>query len=63
MISLNESVSVPYGSFDNCLQTREFTPLDTDVNEYKYYCSGIGLVLEVDVNTGARTELIEVVAP
>jgi hypothetical protein len=42
--------------------SQEFT-LDTDVNEYKYYCSGIGLVLEVDVNTGARIELIEVDAP
>lgn len=63
VVSLNESATVPYGSFDNCLQTREFTPLETSVNEYKYYAPGIGVVLEVDVKSGARTELIEVTMP
>lgn len=63
VVSLDESVTVPYGNFNNCLQTREFTPLAPEVNEYKYYCSGIGLVLEVDVKTGARTELVEVINP
>jgi hypothetical protein len=58
--SLNESVTVPYGSFDDCLQTREFSALEPGVSEYKYYALGIGLVLEVDVQSGARMELIEV---
>jgi hypothetical protein len=60
VISLSETVTVPYGSFNNCLKTREFTPLEPDVNEYKYYAPGIGLLLEVDIITGERTELIEV---
>ena len=63
VVSLNESVTVPYGSFDNCLQTRDFTPLESSVNEYKYYAPGIGLVLEVDVQSGTRMELIEVTTP
>ncbi len=63
LVSLSESVTVPYGSFDNCLQTRDFTPLEPNVNEYKYYAPGVGLVLEVDVQSGARTELIEVTTP
>lgn len=63
VVSLSESVTVPYGSFDNCLQTREFTPLEPDANEYKYYRSGVGLLLEVDVSSGARTELTEVTMP
>lgn len=63
VVSLSESVTVPYGSFGGTLQTREFTPLEPGVNEYKYYAPGVGLVLEVDVNSGARTELIEVTAP
>jgi hypothetical protein len=60
VVSTSESVTVPYGSFDGCLQTREFTPLEPDVNEYKYYCDGVGLVLEVDVASGARVELTAV---
>jgi hypothetical protein len=63
VVSLSESVTVPYGSFDNCLQTREFTRLEPDLNEYKYYAPGVGMVLEVDVNSGARTELVEVTTP
>jgi hypothetical protein len=60
VVSLDEAVTVPFGQYGNCLQTREFTPLEPDVNEYKYYCEDVGLVLEVDVGTGARTELVDV---
>ncbi len=60
---VNRSVTVPSGAFTGCLQTREFTPLETDVNEYKYYAPGVGLVLEVDVESGARMELVTVTTP
>lgn len=60
VLSVSESVLVPYGEFESCLETNEFTPLEPDVNEHKYYCTGVGLVLEVDVNTGDRTELTEI---
>jgi hypothetical protein len=33
VVGLNQSVTVPYGSFTGCLQTREFTPLEPEVNE------------------------------
>jgi hypothetical protein len=60
VVSLNEAVSVPFGQYGNCLQTREFTPLEPDANEYKYYCQDVGVVLEVDVATGQRIELVDV---
>jgi len=61
VLSLNESVSVAYGLFDNCLQTQEWTPLEPDVVENKYYAPGIGVVLEVTVvGESERVELIEV---
>lgn len=63
VVSLSETVAVPFGTFEGCLQTREFTPLEPDANEYKYYAPGIGVVLEVDVASGARTELVEVIMP
>ena len=58
--SLGESVCVPYGSFTNCLRTEEFTPISPEVLEYKYYAQGVGLVLEVDPESGERTELIAI---
>lgn len=58
--SLSESVDVPFGSYTGCLKTREYTPLESDVNEYKYYCQGVGMVLEVEVSSGTRVELTDV---
>lgn len=43
----------------NCLVTYDFTPLDSDANENKYYAPGIGLIVEIDLNTDDRVELIE----
>lgn len=31
-----------------CVVTRDFTPIEPDVEEYKFYADGIGLVLEID---------------
>jgi hypothetical protein len=46
IISLRETIKTPAGEFKNCLKTRETTPLEPDVIEYKYYAPGIGLVQE-----------------
>ena len=45
-----------------CLVTRDFSPLDPEANENKYYAPGIGLILEIDMNSGDRVELIEYTA-
>ena len=42
-----------------CLLTRDFTPLEADANENKYYAPDIGLIVEIDLETGDRVELIE----
>jgi hypothetical protein len=41
---LRQSVSVDYGSFDDALRTREWTPLEPCVAEEKWYAPGVGLV-------------------
>ena len=51
-------VSVPYGDFSDCLETLDFSPLEPDHFESKFYAPGVGVVLEVNLATGARTELI-----
>jgi len=60
-LSLNETVTVPAGTFTNCLKSQERSPLEPDVVEDKFYAPGVGNVLEVDESTGDRTELIRVV--
>ncbi len=56
ILSLNESVAVPAGSFTNCIQTEDTTPLERDVLEHKFYCPDVGVVLELEEDT--RIELI-----
>lgn len=60
IVSLNETVSVPYGTFRRCLQTFDDTPLNPAAREFKYYARGIGLVLEVSEPDGQRVELVSV---
>lgn len=49
VVSLNESVSVTSGSFKNCPKTREWTSLEPNVEENKYYAPGVGTVLIMSI--------------
>jgi hypothetical protein len=42
VLSFDASVTVPYGSFDQVLETREWTPLQPGFSEKKYYVRGVG---------------------
>lgn len=58
VIKLNESKTVSYGSFNNLLVIKDFTPLEPGIAEYKYFAPGIGLICEEVVEGGAgRIEL------
>jgi hypothetical protein len=58
--SLNATETAPGASCaGNCLMTTDFTPLEPDVAENKFYAPGIGLIVEVDPDAGDRVELVE----
>lgn len=63
LLSATESVVVPYGMFKNVLQTKDYTPLEPELLEHKYYAKGIGMVKTVNLSTGEEVVLIEFVAP
>jgi hypothetical protein len=44
VISTTDRVSTPAGDFENCLRTRESSPIDPGVTGEKVYAPGIGLV-------------------
>ena len=48
VISVDNTVETPAGTFENVLKTRESTPLEKGY-EFKYYASGIGLIQEADL--------------
>jgi hypothetical protein len=60
----DDSITVPFGSFDDALRIRETTPLEPDVVEQKYYADGVGQVAEREIKGGnERFELVSVQRP
>lgn len=58
IVSVTGTESSPAASCDgNCLVTFEYTPLEPEAEEYKYYLPGTGLIVEVDLETDNRIEL------
>jgi hypothetical protein len=44
VLDLDASITVPYGSFSGCLKTKDFSELEPDVVEHKYWCPDVGMV-------------------
>jgi hypothetical protein len=45
---LNDAVITPYGSFgEDVLVTKDWSPLEPDILEHKYYAPGVGVIGEV----------------
>jgi hypothetical protein len=64
VVSLDETVTVPYGTFTGCLETSETTHLDPGLHERKFYARGVGLVLELTPKGGrGRAELTGITSP
>jgi hypothetical protein len=63
VIDRSARVTVPYGSFRHALRTAEWTALEPDVLDNKYYVRGIGEVAELAVK-GPREEfkLVEIIS-
>ena len=61
VLAMDENVEVPYGVFESCLKTRDWTPLEKNSDEYKYYSPDTGaVVLEVGVYSRERVELVDI---
>jgi hypothetical protein len=59
IVSLDEQAQVPFGHFRNVLLTKDYTPLEPKVLEYKLYAQGVGPVLVLGVSGGSdREELL-----
>ena len=58
VVNLAGHATVPAASCTNCVVTAEFTPLEPEVDERKFYKPGVGLILAVNRVTGERLELV-----
>jgi hypothetical protein len=61
VLGVGEQVESPAGHYDGALLTKDTTPLEPDVVEYKLYAPGVGPVLALTVSGGGgREELLNV---
>jgi hypothetical protein len=68
VLSVDASEKVPdFSCNGECVQTRDFSPLEPDVEENKYYAPGVGVILEVGfedgIATDERVELVDFSTP
>lgn len=54
------TVTCTYGTFEGCVKTHDFTALEPDLNEHKFYAPGIGVIKEVNVADNETIQLIEI---
>jgi len=60
VLRLNASVSIDYSDYEDCLKTKEWTPLEPGSIEHKYYAPGIGLVYIEELKE--KTVQVELIA-
>jgi hypothetical protein len=64
VLSLDEQAEVPFGRFDGVLMTKEYTPLQPEILEHKFYAQRVGMVLALAISGGSdREELVSYTAP
>jgi len=62
IVAFDQKVTVPYGTFENCLQTRDWSKTEKTLNEYKYYSADVGfLVLEKAVKGTEEVKLVDII--
>ena len=57
VVSIDAKVTVPFGTFENSVKTKDTAPLGGGSLEHKYYAKNVGLVL-AESSGGGREELV-----
>lgn len=63
-VAVGETVTTKNRTYTDCVKVYDWTPLEKNAQEHKYHCPEVGaLVLTVDLKSGSRAELVNVVQP
>ena len=63
ILALHETVTVPAGTFTDCVKTLDINPHDPELVEHKLFAPGVGFVFEIKPDEGETVELISIVGP
>ncbi len=62
VLSVDATLTIGIGTYENCLQTAEWALLEPGVIEHKFYAAGVGLIRAIAVEGGSDYEdLIEII--
>jgi hypothetical protein len=61
ILGLDQTVTVPFGTFHHCLETEEVTGLEPGALEHKFYARGIGNVQTIDLISGDAFPLVQII--
>lgn len=61
VLAIDETVTIGLGTYENCLVTKDFNPLEPDIYEKKYYAPGVGLIKEEEFENDELVETVELV--
>jgi hypothetical protein len=59
ILSLDERVEVPAGKYTGVLMTKDYTPLQPEALEHKFYAKGVGPVMLVGISGGKFLEELQ----
>jgi hypothetical protein len=62
VIATSGTITVPYGTFDDVIRTREWSPVEPDIIEEKVFARSIGVVHEETVTPPDEHEEVVLVA-
>lgn len=61
VVDQGHAVSVPWDDYTGCVRIEEWNALEPGSREHKYFCPGVGMVLEAEPATGDRgAELVSI---
>lgn len=61
VLSVNQTVKAPYGSFNDCIKTKDWSAIESGSVEHKYYSKAVGnVVLETENGDRKRVALVSV---
>jgi hypothetical protein len=64
VLSLSDSATVPYGTFLNCLKTKDWSAIEPEVIENKYFAPNVGEIMSTTIAGGSETMvLVSVTTP
>ena len=60
VVGAAQPLAVPFGTFDDVVQTEDWSPLEPGVREHKFYARGVGLIRELDPDSGLTSDLVAI---